>query len=151
WTAADASKEPPRRGGRTGATHAAVRGAGVGAVPGVRRPARLRRQAVRLPGLRADDPSRDVAPGRRAARRSGRAPSLARTLLADRAQPDARTSAPAVRHVGTGIIAFVPASRVRASMRFESPHWIGRVGETEIRRRTPDGCLAGIRRAAGSD
>jgi hypothetical protein len=34
-------------------------------------------------------------------------------------------------------------------MRHEPPHWIGRVGTIEIRRRTPEGCLAGIRRAAG--
>ena len=34
-------------------------------------------------------------------------------------------------------------------MRHQPPHWIGRVGGTEIRRRTLEGCLAGIRRAAG--
>lgn len=36
-------------------------------------------------------------------------------------------------------------------MRHQPPHWIGRVGGTEIRRRTLEGCLAGIRRAAGRD
>jgi hypothetical protein len=36
-------------------------------------------------------------------------------------------------------------------MRHQPPHWIGRVGATEIRRRTREGCLAGIRRAAGDD
>jgi len=34
-------------------------------------------------------------------------------------------------------------------MRHQPPHWIGRVGATEIRRRTREGCLAGIRREAG--
>jgi hypothetical protein len=34
-------------------------------------------------------------------------------------------------------------------MRHQPPHWIGRVGPIEIRRRTREGCLAGIRRAAG--
>jgi len=34
-------------------------------------------------------------------------------------------------------------------MRHQPPHWIGRVGSTEIRRRTREGCLIGIRRAAG--
>jgi hypothetical protein len=36
-------------------------------------------------------------------------------------------------------------------MRHQPPHWIGRVGGTEIRRRTLEGCLAGIRRAAGDE
>jgi hypothetical protein len=36
-------------------------------------------------------------------------------------------------------------------MRHQPPHWIGRVGATEIRRGTREGCLAGIFRAAGQD
>lgn len=36
-------------------------------------------------------------------------------------------------------------------MRHEPPHWIGHVSGTEIRRRTRDACLLGIRRAAGVD
>jgi len=34
-------------------------------------------------------------------------------------------------------------------MRHQPPHWVGRVGGTEIRRATVEACLDGIRRAAG--
>lgn len=36
-------------------------------------------------------------------------------------------------------------------MRYERPVWIGRVDGREIRRRTRDGCLNGLRRLAGED
>ena len=36
-------------------------------------------------------------------------------------------------------------------MRREPPVWVGRVDGHEIRRRTRDGCLSGLRRLAGDD
>lgn len=36
-------------------------------------------------------------------------------------------------------------------MRHEPPVWVGGVGGLEIRRRTRDGCLKGLRRLAGED
>jgi hypothetical protein len=36
-------------------------------------------------------------------------------------------------------------------MHHEPPEWVGRVAGIEIRRRTRDGCLSGLRRLAGQD
>jgi hypothetical protein len=36
-------------------------------------------------------------------------------------------------------------------MHHEPPEWVGRVEGIEIRRRTRDGCLSGLRRLAGQD
>src|SRR4029453_18753715 len=57
----------------------------------------------------------------------------------------------AERRSAPAIIGPVPPPPVRASMHHEPPVWVGRVRGREIRRRTRDGCLNGLRRLAGPD
>jgi len=47
------------------------------------------------------------------------------------------------------IIAGVPGRHVRATILRDAEGWSGRIGEDEIRAKTREGCLSGLRRLAG--
>ena len=51
---------------------------------------------------------------------------------------------------GAAIIASMPRSLARATMRREPYVWVGRVGPRELRTRTREGCVRGLRRITGT-